>query len=254
MLTPQEIEQKKFEKAVFGGYDMASVDDFLDALTADYNMLYRENVALKAKMKVLVEKIEEYRSVDDEMRKALLTAQKTAREIVDEAKKQAETLTSGARENAGENISALKQEIINEERRLEEARAATNGYIAELIDLHKNGIIRLQEFLVPQEKEPEQKPEIDEAKDAENTAAAEQPEPAERPGSTEPERPAPIKSAVETESRKENGMEVKVYEVKLPEKGKEYRDDTGEIMSYTPKPKFNFENLKFGKDYRESDD
>ena len=30
MLTPQEIQNKKFEKAVFGGYDMSQIDDFLD--------------------------------------------------------------------------------------------------------------------------------------------------------------------------------------------------------------------------------
>ena len=73
-MTLQELQEKKFEKAVFGGYDMASVDDFLDALSADYEDLIKENAALKAKLKVLVDKIEEYRSVDDAMRKALLSA------------------------------------------------------------------------------------------------------------------------------------------------------------------------------------
>ena len=30
MMTPQDIMDKTFEKAVFGGYDMAAVDDFLN--------------------------------------------------------------------------------------------------------------------------------------------------------------------------------------------------------------------------------
>ena len=64
MLTPQEIQEQKFEKAVFGGYDMEQIDKFLDVVLTDYSSLYKENAALKAKMRVLVDKIEEYRTVD----------------------------------------------------------------------------------------------------------------------------------------------------------------------------------------------
>ena len=78
MMTPQEVSQHAFAKASFGGYNMAMVDEFLDVLTEDYSALYKENAVLKSKMKVLVEKVEEYRSTEDAMRKTLLTAQKMA--------------------------------------------------------------------------------------------------------------------------------------------------------------------------------
>ena len=71
MLTPQEVSNHAFAKAVMGGYNMAMVDEFLDELTDDYTSLYKENAALKAKMKVLVDKVEEYRSTEDAMRAAL---------------------------------------------------------------------------------------------------------------------------------------------------------------------------------------
>lgn len=35
---------------------MAAVDEFLDALTEDYTALYKENVTLKAKLKILAER------------------------------------------------------------------------------------------------------------------------------------------------------------------------------------------------------
>ena len=73
MFTPQEIQEKTFTKAVFGGYDMQTVDDFLEPLTEDYITLYKENAVLKSKMKVLVEKLEEYRSQEQSMRKAILS-------------------------------------------------------------------------------------------------------------------------------------------------------------------------------------
>ena len=73
MLTPQEVSTHAFAKASFGGYNMSMVDEFLDELTDDYTALYKENAALKAKMKVLVEKVEEYRATEDSMRATLLT-------------------------------------------------------------------------------------------------------------------------------------------------------------------------------------
>lgn len=51
MLTPQEVSGRAFSKAAFGGYNMAMVDEFLDELTDDYTSLYKENAALKAKLR-----------------------------------------------------------------------------------------------------------------------------------------------------------------------------------------------------------
>ena len=76
MLTPQEVSEKVFPKSSFGssGYAMTPVDEFLDTLTEDYTALYKENVTLKAKLKILAEKVEEYRATEDAMRSTLLTA------------------------------------------------------------------------------------------------------------------------------------------------------------------------------------
>ena len=94
MLTPQEVSERAFQKASFGGYNMVQVDEFLDVLTGDYSTLYSENAVLKSKMKVLVDKVEEYRSTEEAMRKALMTAQRMADDLVKEAEqKKAEILS-----------------------------------------------------------------------------------------------------------------------------------------------------------------
>lgn len=72
MLTVQEIQALTFEKAMFNGYDPKSVDEVIEQITEDYAAMQKENAALKAKMKVLVDKIDEYRSVEDGMRRALV--------------------------------------------------------------------------------------------------------------------------------------------------------------------------------------
>ena len=76
MFTPQEIQEQTFSKAVFGGYDMQQVDDFLEPLTEDYIMLYKENSVLKSKMKVLVEKLEEYRGQEAAMKQQMAQARR----------------------------------------------------------------------------------------------------------------------------------------------------------------------------------
>lgn len=58
MLTPKEVEERRFPLVrMRQGYEIGSVDNFLDELTADYTALYEENAALKAKMKVLIQHI-----------------------------------------------------------------------------------------------------------------------------------------------------------------------------------------------------
>ena len=84
MLTPQEAESHVFPKASFGGYNMLQVDAFLDKLIGDYRTLFQENAALKSKLKVLVDKVEEYRATEDAMRRALHSAQKMAEELIRE--------------------------------------------------------------------------------------------------------------------------------------------------------------------------
>ena len=50
----------------------------MDSLIEDYRTLYQENISLKNKMKVLVDKVEEYRATEDAMRMTLHSAQKMA--------------------------------------------------------------------------------------------------------------------------------------------------------------------------------
>lgn len=129
MLTPQEVAEHAFSKASFGGYNMAMVDEFLDLLTADYTTLYKENAVLKTKMKILVEKVEEYRSTEDAMRKALLTAQQMADKMIAEAEQQKAAILEQAEAQARARIGELRQETENERARLAAAQTATISFV-----------------------------------------------------------------------------------------------------------------------------
>ena len=129
MLTPQEVSSRAFSKAAFGGYNMAMVDEFLDELTDDYTALYKENAALKAKMKVLVDKVEEYRATEDSMRAALLTAQKMASTMVEEAESKKATLLANAEAEARSKLGSIQEELLFEQKRLNNAKAVMRDFV-----------------------------------------------------------------------------------------------------------------------------
>ena len=146
MLTPQEVQECTFVKALFGGYDMSSVDEFLDRLTEDYAALYKENALLKNKLKVLVGTVEEYRSVDEEMRKALANAKKSADAIVDEAKKSRDVLLAEARQESGVLRAKLESETAGEERKLRAAQKNTATFLGDLRAILMDQIGQIEAF------------------------------------------------------------------------------------------------------------
>ena len=180
MLTPQEVSERAFSKASFGGYNMAMVDEFLDALTEDYTALYKENAALKAKMKVLVDKVEEYRATDDAMRKTLLAAQTMADEMVREAERKKSELLAQAEGEAREQLAAIRRELLNEQARLTAAQNATTVYVAkvkefyqqELSHLDALGALTVPQAAVPQAPVPQTTAPQAAAPEADPVAAA----------------------------------------------------------------------------------
>ena len=70
MLRPIDIQNKEFERKL-KGYDCNEVDDFLDAIIQDYELLMKENQALKDKIGLLTEAVERYKLMEVTMRQSL---------------------------------------------------------------------------------------------------------------------------------------------------------------------------------------
>ena len=130
MLTPQEVSSHAFTKSMVGGYNMAMVDEFLDELTDDYTALYKENAVLKAKMKVLVEKVEDYRATEDSMRATLLTAQKMADSIIHEAEAKRDELLTQAEADVRAAKEKMQKELTVAEERLNRGKTELVQFIA----------------------------------------------------------------------------------------------------------------------------
>jgi cell division initiation protein len=128
MITAQDIREKTFEKSRINGYDMASVDDFLEQLADELAAAQRDNAVLKQKMKVLVDKIEEYRGNEEALNLALLSAQKLAVQIEKEARDRAAAMIADAERQVKERVGAIEDEVELQNRRLDDAKAATAEY------------------------------------------------------------------------------------------------------------------------------
>ncbi len=134
MFTPQQIEQVSFSRATFGGYDMQSVDEFLEPLTDDYITLYKENALLKSKMKVLVSKLEEYRTNEASMKDAIVSAQKTCDTMVKETEERCTQMLTEANAAVIEQQKNADAMIAAEQMRVEEARRTACDKIDALKD------------------------------------------------------------------------------------------------------------------------
>ena len=185
MLTPQDINEKGFDKAVFNGYDMGDVDDFLEIVSNDYNALYKENTILKGKLKVLVEKVEEYRTTEDAMRMALLTAQRMGDDITSKANKQRDEMLQNAEDEVRAKYDETAKRCADEEMRLAVATKET----AKFIELSQAIMRKHAEFL----DKLESARRVVKPKGGASKAAAPQSAPAQTPAMRAPKPTAPAK-------------------------------------------------------------
>lgn len=128
MFTPQQIQEISFDKVRFGGYDMDSVDEVLEPLTQDYLTLYKENSVLKSKLRILVEKLEEYRRQEGAMQNAILSAQKTSEQMIADAERKCAKLLRDAEQAAQSKSSNYLAQTEAEEERLKAAQQSCRDF------------------------------------------------------------------------------------------------------------------------------
>lgn len=165
MITSQDIRAKSFEKAVFGGYDMAAVDQYLEAVAQEMDTRMKEVSTLKSKMKILANKVEEYRSTEDAMRLALVSAQQLATQIEAEARAKAEAIIADATAQSVEYLASLQNETAAEVAKLEAAKASLAEFLTEARAMCETQLRFLNEL--PNELYGEVMPEIEEIIDEE---------------------------------------------------------------------------------------
>ena len=228
MFTPQQIQEQTFSKAVFGGYDMQQVDDFLEPLTEDYITLYKENANLRAKLTAVVNKLEELRTQESAAQQAVAEAQKKCDAMLLEAQRKCDAMLAGAAENA-HNDDLLAQE----DERLRCAKQTALSFI-EVIERDIKGHLDLLQTLktrdlsedVKEERKPAREKPFDWSK--------------QEPSFSEPsEDAAAIASEISDNLEKLVGAEPEEEKTATP----------AAPISHPESATIKFTDLKFGKNY-----
>ena len=146
MITPLDIEKKKFNNQMMNGYNVEEVDEFLDEIQGDYEQNYKEVATLNAKVEELNNSLNHYKNIETTLQNTLVMAQSTAEEvknvakqqadqIVSEAQKEAEEIVRNSKANARKTLGELDQQINIKEQQFNDLKKQFDIYKAKMESL-----------------------------------------------------------------------------------------------------------------------
>ncbi|MBQ9891037.1 MAG: DivIVA domain-containing protein [Firmicutes bacterium] len=110
MITPQEIQEKEFDKAV-RGYNAEQVDVFLDEITTDLEALLAEKAEMQAQLDKAMAKMEEYKSQEGAVIKTLESARALMKDISASAEKRADIIMKNAELDADQILRTARDSV-----------------------------------------------------------------------------------------------------------------------------------------------
>lgn len=148
MLTPLEIENRKFKKEM-RGYSKVEVEEFLSVISENYELIYKENLANKDKINMLSSAIKQYKSMEEALQSAILVAQNAGDEVVQNAKKNAENIIRDAEHKASQLLSDASREVTRISYEYEEMRRNVEVFRTRIISLLTSQMDIVKEFSMP---------------------------------------------------------------------------------------------------------
>ena len=128
MITPMDLRTKTFKKATVGGYDRKEIDEYLEVLTEDYEKVYKQSVENADKINTLTKLLDTYKSMEENIKNAIVVAQSTAEEISKNSKEKAELILEDARLKAVKIIDDANAEAAKISAQYAEIKTAMELY------------------------------------------------------------------------------------------------------------------------------
>lgn len=146
MITPMEIQTKKFEKAVMGGYNKQDVDDYMEYILEDYEVLYKQSISAEKEIKALREQIESFKSMEETMKNSIMVAQQAAEKLETAANEKAEIIIKEAEAKAKEIMENANKSIEQSVKDLAQMQRTMDVYKCQAISMLNAQIESLQKF------------------------------------------------------------------------------------------------------------
>ncbi len=135
MITPLDIENKKFAKQMMNGYSVEEVDDFLDEVTSDFTKNYKEVNELKNKVEELEKSLVQYKNIEATLQNTLVMAQTTAEEVKNVAKQKADQIVDEAKASAQKQVDELNNLITFKQKEFDDLQKQFDIYKAKMESL-----------------------------------------------------------------------------------------------------------------------
>jgi cell division initiation protein len=240
MLTASDILNVKFSKTM-GGYRTYEVDEFREKCAETVSELTSAKMELEKKLEILADKLVEYRKDEDNIRTALLSAQKLGDTVVREAKHKAERILEDAKNKAEKMLENTRKGMEEEERELERVKREVTNFKARLLSIYKEHLSLIDILPEIKEQEPEQNQE---------EKPKEEQEKPEKKAKTEQKRQQPEAKPAKSLKDAEPTQEIPEVVLDIPQIENEDKKPAQESESTAgAKPTTKFADLKFGDDY-----
>ncbi|MBQ8633932.1 MAG: DivIVA domain-containing protein [Lachnospiraceae bacterium] len=176
MLTPVEIQNRVFKSGGLG-YDKKDVDAFMKEIVDSYELIYREKMELADKVNVLNDALQNYKTIEKTMQKALMLAQKTAEETQETALRNAHAIEKEAMtkseiivSDAQRELERIHQKTVQLCQQYEKYKLQFKNLAAAQIELLETESFQIHMMDLPtveldslkQEENPEDEPELNE--------------------------------------------------------------------------------------------
>ncbi len=135
MLTPLDIENKKFSKQIMNGYNVEEVDDFLDEIGVDFAKKQKELNESEKKIEELNASLEHYKNIEETLQNTLLMAQSTAEEVKNIAKQKADQIVTDAKASSQKEVDFIQNQILMKKKELEDVQKQFDIYKAKMESL-----------------------------------------------------------------------------------------------------------------------
>jgi cell division initiation protein len=112
-LTPAEIRHVPLRRGILG-YAQGSVDRLVDEVVESFEEVWRERADLQDRLEQMESDISRYRDLETLLRKTLVSAEKSAQELKDHARREAEIVMTEAHAEA----RLIKQQALAEREHL----------------------------------------------------------------------------------------------------------------------------------------
>lgn len=135
MITPLDIENKRFSKKTLNGYDPEEVDEFLDELTKDYANIYKKVTENEKEVEDMKSKLDHYTQIESTLQNTLLMAQQAADESRNAAQKHSEQIIKEAENHAQHITQNIDIQISEKRKELDDIKKQFDVYKAKMESL-----------------------------------------------------------------------------------------------------------------------